>query len=222
MRKIKLAIADDESLILNLLQTFFKLTPDIDVQLMASSGEEMIRLVVEGVIVPEVFLLDLRMGDTDGVSTAQKLKTIIPGTKIIVYSSHYHKSLIGYMLKNNIDAFLPKGGSPEDLHRIIKIVHEKGHYFSNEQLNAMRSQISTKVPKPKFDADALTKREKEVLLAICNQKTTQGIADELFISKSTVEGHRNNLLQKTGARNSAGLVIYAVQYQLFNPNELLF
>lgn len=126
------------------------------------------------------------------------------------------------MLKNNIDAFLPKELNPDELLKVIKVVHHKGHYFTEEQVTAMRTQISNKVPKPKFEGNALSKREVDVLQAICRQYTAQEISERLFISKSTVEGHKNNLLQKTGARNSAGLVIFAVQHQLFNANELLF
>lgn len=222
MKKITIAIADNEILILNLLVDYFNQANDITVELIANQGEELLRKLEQEGVAPSLFLLDLRMGELDGVETAKRIKELHPESKIVVFSSHYQKSLIGYMLKNGIDAFLPKGINPDELYKVIKIVHEKGHFFSEEQVAAMRSQISTRVPQPKFEGNALSKREVEVLQAICRQNTAQEISELLFISKSTVEGHKNNLLEKTGAKNSAGLVIFAVQNKLFDPNELLF
>ena len=85
----------------------------------------------------------------------------------------------------------------------------------------MRTQISNKVPAPKFDDEILSAREKEILIAICEQLTSKETAEKLFITTRTVEGHRNSLLQKTGAKNSAGLVIYAIKNNLYDPNDLI-
>lgn len=125
------------------------------------------------------------------------------------------------MLRNNIDAFFPKGIEPNELARIIRIVDRRGHFFTNEQIEVMRTQISNKVPAPKFDDEILSAREKEILIAICEQLTSKETAEKLFITTRTVEGHRNSLLQKTGAKNSAGLVIYAIKNNLYDPNDLI-
>ncbi len=71
-----------------------------------------------------------------------------------------------------------------------------------------------------FDANHISKREKEVLELICQQYSTPEIADRLFISSRTVEGHRNSLLLKTGSKNTAGLVVYAIESKMVDTNYL--
>ena len=78
----------------------------------------------------------------------------------------------------------------------------------------MLEEASLKSGKQSRDEEYLTKREREVLKLICEQKTTSEIAEQLFISPRTVDGHRNNLLLKTGSKNVAGLVIYGIQKKL--------
>jgi len=211
-QKIKLAIVDDEALIVQLLTDYFNRQDETEVCVQAGDGQEFIDLLQGLKNLPEVVLLDLRMKELNGVQTANLLKDQYPDIKVIVISSHYQKSFIGHMLRNGIDAFLPKGINPQEL---------KGHYFTDEHIETMRQQISSRAPKPSFDNDLLSEREKEVLRCICLQATAKEIAEQLFITKRTVEGHKNNLMIKTGARNSAGLVIYAIQNGLFDPKELI-
>jgi DNA-binding NarL/FixJ family response regulator len=92
-----------------------------------------------------------------------------------------------------------------------------------EQIEVMRSQIATTAPAPVLSTEeALTDREVEILQLICKQFTAQQIADKLFITKRTVEGHKSNLLLKTSAKNTAGLVIYAIQKQIINIDDCFF
>ncbi len=127
---------------------------------------------------------------------------------------------MGYMLKLGVNAFIPKGVSPEELLEIIEDVTKKDYFFMNDQIDELRKQLSSKIPKPKLiEEDQLSVREKEVLSLICQQKTAQEISEILFLSKRTIEGHRTNLLLKTGAKNTAGLVIYAIQNKIVDPTE---
>ncbi len=99
----------------------------------------------------------------------------------------------------------------------IKEVYEKGFYYDTQVLKFIQEGLlnpSEKKLKSNFDTTYFTKREKEVLELICKQHTTNEIADALFISPRTVEGHRNNLLLKTESKNIAGLVVYAIQHKI--------
>jgi DNA-binding NarL/FixJ family response regulator len=221
MKKIKLGILDDEGLILNLLEDFFTAQQDIEVLITNTSGSALLTKLEASGNVPDVFLVDFKMDDQTGTEFTEALKLKFPEVKVILITSYYKKSLIGYMLRCNIDAFLPKGIEPNELTRIIRIVHKRGHFFTNEQIDVMRTQISNKVPAPKFDDEILSAREKEILISICEQLTAKETAERLFITSRTVEGHRNSLLQKTGAKNSAGLVIYAIKNNLYDPNDLV-
>ncbi len=212
MKKIKIAIVDDETLIVSLLSTFFAAQEDIEVCFTADSGEDCVVQLENSKQQPDVLILDLKMKEMTGVDVLQFLKEKYPDIKTIVMSSHYRSSFIGFVLKTGAAAFIPKGVSPQNLLEIVHELFHKGFYFDKEQMNVIREQVSSRVPQPSLTTDdILSEREVEVLKLICHQKTAQEIGDILFINKRTVEGHKKNLFLKTETKNIAGLVIYAIQ-----------
>lgn len=216
---IKLGIIDDDQLIVDLLSSFFKNQEDIEVVFTANNGLECIERISEQE--PNVILMDVRMDGLGGVEALERIRVMFSGVKCILISSHYNKAFIGFMLKSGAAAFVPKGITPSELLKCVREVHEKGYYFLQEQMDNIRNQISPKAPKPlEQNSNALSDREIEVLRLICQQKTAQEIADELFITKRTVEGHKNNLFLKTGAKNVVGLVIYAIQNEVIKAEEI--
>lgn len=221
MSKITLAITDDDVLIVSLLEGYLQNAGDMDVLFTANSGPELIDKLKAAPEVPQVLLLDLKMEGMDGIAVSEYLKIHYPGIKVIVVSSHYQKSFMGFMLKAGVSAFLPKGVMPAELAEVIRAVAKQGFYFKPEQLDVLRGQIAPKAPKPVLqDDNALSEREIDVLRLICQQKTAKEIGDLLFITQRTAEGHKNNLFVKTGAKNIAGLVIYAIQQGIINVDEL--
>lgn len=220
---IQLAIVDDEQLIVTLLAQFFSEQKATQVLMTATCGDTFLEQLGSGDALPDVVLLDLRLKERDGAEIAMIIKEHYPTIRVIVISSYYKKSFIGYMLKTGICAFLPKEILPQQLLEIIVVVHQRGYYFLPEQIEVMRTQVAPKVPKPKFTVEAMiTHREKEILTLICQQHTAQEIADKLFITKRTVEGHKNRLLAKTGVKNTAGLVIYAIQKKLVDIRPIYY
>lgn len=220
---IRIGIVDDEALIVMLLSDFFAKHERISVELTATDGQQIIDAFRAVQSIPEILLLDLQMGEMSGIETAAILKQDYPDLKIIVVSSHYKKSFMGYMLRLGVNAFLPKGIAPQQLAEAIEEVHAKGFYFMGEQIEVMRDQISANVPAPVLKTEeALTEREVEVLKLLCMQYTAPQIADKLFINKRTVEGHKTNLLEKTSSKNIAGLVIYAIQKQIIDIDDCFF
>ncbi len=221
MEKITIGITDDDALIVGLLDGFFKTVDDIEVVLTANNGIRLLSQLEQSVQKPEILLLDLKMDGMDGIETAGHLKTTYPDIKIIVISSHYQKSFMGFMMKTGVAAFLPKGISPAELIDVIKIVHRQGFYFREDQVDIIRNQITSKSPQPILkEENLLSERETDVLKLICRQKTAKEIGERLFITQRTVEGHKNNLFIKTGAKNIAGLVIYSIQHGIIGVDEL--
>lgn len=217
---INIALADDEELFTMLLKDFLGSQPDITCLFTSLSGEAFLDDLKSASTLPDVVLLDLKMKDLSGADVAMIMKEQYPTIKSIVISSHYNKSFMGYMLRVGVNAFVPKGIPPQQLLDIVHTVAQKGYYFLEEQVETMREQISAKSPKPKLTLEeSLTERELAILKLICQQYTAPEIAEKLFISKRTVEGHKNNLFTKTGARNIAGLVIYAIQHRLIDEAE---
>jgi DNA-binding NarL/FixJ family response regulator len=219
-KTIKITLIDDEGLITDLLDNYFKNDPLISVEGIYNNGKLFFEDLNNGTIQPEIILLDLKMKEMNGMEVTSILKENFPTIKIIIMSSYYKTSFMGFMLKSGVNAFIPKGISLEKLSDIIREVSKNDFYFMKEHVEIMKQQISSKVPQPKFsEKDKLTARELEVLNLICLQYTTQEIADKLFITVRTVEGHRSNLLLKSGVKNMAGLIIWAVQNELIDIND---
>lgn len=221
MENITIAITDDDALIVSLLQGYLQSIDGFDVVLTANSGEELLAALPGVPVQPHIVLLDLKMSGMDGIEVTHQLKDNYPDIKVMVISSHYQKLFMGFMLKTGVSAFLPKGISPVQLVEIIRIVDKQGYYFKEDQLDVLREQIPAKVPKPVLqEEELLSDREVDVLKLICQQKTAKEIGELLYITQRTAEGHKNNLFAKTGAKNIAGLVIYAIQQGIIRVDEL--
>lgn len=219
---IQLAIIDDDVLVSKLLNDYFTKSNDIHVVYIANSGNQFLEYIKNTDILPDVILLDLRMTDGTGLDVLHELSKNKTSFKIIVLSTFYNESFIGQMLKLGCDAFIPKDIDPDDLIYIIKIVYKNGHYFSEDQIAYLRKQISSKSPQLHIETkNALSSREMEVLELLCTQLTAREIAERMFISVKTVEMHKSNLLLKTGVKNAVGLIIYAIQNKLIDPNSLI-
>lgn len=217
--KIKIGIVDDDLLFVQLLKNYIDNNGDYQVTLTSTGGYQ---FLTEDSGSLDILILDLRMTNGDGLEVMSELAKRETETKIIVLSSFYRRSFMGQMLKMGAHAFLPKEIELEELLAIIKTVHHTGHYFSNDQIDVMRSQLSNKLPEfHAFSKNELTDREVDVLRLVCQQMSTKEIADSLFISPKTVETHKTNLMIKTGVKNMAGLVIYAVQNRVIDPNEIV-
>jgi len=166
---------------------------------------------------PDVLLLDMQMPDIDGMEATRQLLARYPDLKIIVLSMHSADQFVVYMLKLGARSYLPKDVDQDQLREAIETVITDGHYFTPGISRAMMQGLhSSSRLKPSFQAPAtsLTPRESEVLALLCQGCTTNAIAEQLFISDRTVEGHRKNLLEKTNTHNSVSLVLYAIRHGL--------
>lgn len=218
--KIKIGIVDDDLLFVQLLKNYIENHGGYQVVLTATGGHQF--LTEQDCDALDILILDLRMTNGDGLEVMSVLSQKETEIKIIVLSSFYRRSFMGQMLKMGAHAFLPKEIELEELLAVIHTVYHTGHYFSNEQIDVMRSQLSNKLPEfHAFSKNDLTDREIDVLRLVCQQLSTREIADALFISPKTVETHKTNLMIKTGVKNMAGLVIYAVQNNIIDANEIV-
>ncbi len=222
MEKIKLALVDDDYLIVTLLKSFFNQDKSTQVVYDTTDGYQLFNYLEEKNTEPiDILLLDLKMKTIDGLEVLKHVKTNHPELKVVVVSSHYQDNSIGFMTKEGVAGFLPKGMSPFELLDIVKQVHKNGFYLNKDQMEILREQISSKVSKPMIDEDELlTDREKEIIKLLCQQKTAKEIGEHLFITQRTVEGHKNNLFTKIGVRNVAGLIVYALQKHIVTLEEL--
>lgn len=220
---INIAVVDDDQLVVQLLTGFLEKSTDplFKVSLVAYSGNSFLKKLRSNSYDDlDIILLDMRMSDGDGLFVLEELKKSAYSAKVIALTSYYKPSYIGQMMDLGAHAFLPKEIDKEELISIIQETHSKGHYFRQEQLESLRTQIAPKAPKLQLDPkDTITPRELEILQLVVLQNTTKEIATKLFITTKTVEAHKSNLLSKTGAKNTAGLVMFAIQHRLINPDD---
>lgn len=213
--EIKVFIVDDHKMVIEGLQMLLQKQEGIAIVGYALSGEEALKNIPD--LNPDVVLMDVNMPDMNGFEACKNIIEICPDIKVIAISMHKELSLIKLMLGNGAKGYVLKNAGQDEVLDAIKTVYSDKTYLDDEVneiiINSMtkHSKQKTTSPFPK-----LSRREKDVLKLIINEYTTQEIADKLFISFGTVETHRRNMLIKTGARNTVGLVKFALEYNLLD------
>ena len=220
--KIKIALIDDEPLFLEGLSLLFSNVKNIVVTNTATNGYELLDDLenTSEFNFPDIILVDIQMKPLDGFDLVEMLKKKYSNIKIIILSSHYKTNVVGHMIKLGVSAFIPKNANKKLLITAIESVYEHGIYFSKSDQEMLIHFMGSNSKRSIFKNDEeLSNREIEVLKLICNEYTSQEIADKLFISKRTVEGHRQKVIDKIGAKNTVGLVIYAIANKLHSLSK---
>jgi DNA-binding NarL/FixJ family response regulator len=210
MDKIKIALADDHQLFRNGLKILLGSFNEFEVVAEASNGNELLRALET--TVPDIVLMDISMPEMDGVEATGILSRKAPGTRVIALSMYGEEEYYYRMVDAGAKGFILKDSDITDVHDAIVAVHKGGNYFSQELLYHVINRIKNREQEVK--SSSLSKREKEILLKICEGLSNHEIADSLFISKRTVDKHRANLLAKTGSKNTASLILYAIKNRL--------
>jgi DNA-binding NarL/FixJ family response regulator len=206
--KITLAIVDDHPIVIQGLKTLLADEKRIDIVGGFTNGAAIISFLKENPV--DVILLDIMLPDINGVELCREIKAISPRTCVLALSNHTERSLIMQILQNGAGGYLLKNASVEELLSCINKALNGEVAFSKEVENIiMRPSLNALKGRPQ-----LTKREKQILQLIAEGKTTNVMADELFISPFTVETHRRNLIQKFEVKNAAELIKIAIQLQL--------
>lgn len=212
---IKIALVDDEVLFRKGIAFLLQREENIEILFEASNGEELVNKLHNNDVKPDIIIMDLKMPVLNGVEATKIIRKSFPDIKIIALTSYDTKSFIANMIQVGAVAYLIKNTTPKDLIRTINEVNRKGFFYNENVLKTIQETIvSSKNSKGNLETSFLSPREIEILQLICQQKTTTEIAEHLFLSPRTVEGHRNNLLLKTESRNIAGLVVYAIQNEI--------
>ncbi|WPQ66557.1 response regulator transcription factor [Chitinophaga sancti] len=208
---IKVAIADDHKIfrsgVINTLTPY----ENISVVFEAEDGVHLLEIMETQQ--PDVILMDLKMPNMDGIEATKKVREKYAHVKVIVLTMYEDDNFIVHLIEMGANAYLLKNAEPGEIYEAICTTYEKGFYF-NENVNlALLKKVMHKTKqqfKPTFRHEVpLTERELEVLRLICEELTTQQISEKIFLSPRTVEGLRQKLLEKTGAKNIVGLVMYA-------------
>lgn len=210
--KIKIAILDDHFLIGEAIKSILNDNEDFEVVKIYFNFENLkIDLESKNLII-DILFLDINLNETlNGIEIAKFINEKFPNIKINIITSYSQKTLIIEILQNKISGFMIKNISLEDLIFGLNKIKNEDIYIHPEIYKILQTDEKEKSFK---DYPILTRREKEVLIEIIKGLTTQEIAEKLFISKYTVESHRANIHSKTGTKNLASLIRFALDNNL--------
>jgi DNA-binding NarL/FixJ family response regulator len=211
---IRIALVDDHSLFRKGLKVLLASRPDFNIVADVGSGEEFLSALMQ--VQPDVVFMDYAMPEMNGAETTRRALELFPDLKVITLSMFGDNAYYSDMMSSGAKGFLLKDSEFNEVVEAVETVYGGGTYFSASLLESLSySMRSTgaagNVSDDIAEADRLSEREIEVLVAICQGLSTQEIADKLFISKRTVDKHRANILEKSGCKNTASLVVYAIR-----------
>lgn len=211
MGKIKIAIADDYAIFREGIKAGLNRDKNLDVMLEAENGEELINEIEKNQ--PDVIIMDLKMPVMDGMEATRQIRKKYEQIKILAVTMYDDDKFIIHLMENGANGYLLKNADAKEIRKAIYAVHENGYYFNDIVNSALLKKLVIKGNfKPSFNQDIeFSERELDVIKMICNEKTAVEIGTELFLSPRSVEGIRQRLIEKIGARNTAGLVMFAVK-----------
>lgn len=209
---VRIALVDDHSLFRRGLKMLLTSHADFEVVAEASSGEEFLGLLE--VVRPDVAFMDYSMGGMSGAETTERALERMPELKVISLTMFGDNAYYSRMATSGAKGFLVKDSEFDEVVEAVRTVCEGGTYFSAlllESLSQSLHSVEGGVMESIDERDMLSEREVEILVGICQGLSTQEIADRHFISKRTVDKHRANILEKSGCKNTASLVVYAIK-----------
>lgn len=211
---IKVFLTDDHELYLEGLSLLLKKQGNIQITGSALSGQELLQKLPETDI--DVLLLDVHLSDIQEEDLLMRIREIKPDLRILYLTMMRGTRYIHKLNRHNIQGYLLKNVSIDELNTAIQTVADGGTYFSKEINIASGEQdfrYTVTIDDKKVE-DILSKREIEILKLICKEYSNADIASKLFLSVSTVETHRKNLIAKLGVNNTVGLVKFALKNKL--------
>lgn len=221
MPLIKIVLAEDHKIVRSGIRSLLENEADIEIIGEASNGTELLELLESGTVNANDVLLitDINMPGVNGIDMIPGLLQTYPGLKTIVLSMLSHEKYVLKAFQTGAKGYMLKNVSFEELLFGIRHIFNNGQrYLCSELSIELLDRRLSCSPMVTEDVPAvdLSKREREILSLIAEGYTNQEIADKIFTSKRTVEGHRQNLIDKTRSRNSAALIRYAVLCGMVN------
>lgn len=211
--KIKLVIVEDHDMFREGLRYVLDTNPAFEIVAEASNGIEFLKILDDGL--PDVVLMDIDMPVMNGIDATIQAIQKYPALNIITLSMHGDYGHYKKMIDSGAKGFVLKSAGVDQLTEAIKEVMKGNVYFSQELLmNIILKKNANPVSTELVKQLEISEREMDVLRLICQGNTNKQIADKLFISIKTVEGHKSKLMLKTDTNNTVSLVLFAIKNQL--------
>lgn len=203
---IRVFIVDDHPLVQEGLRSLLREEKEIELCGYAMTATSCLGFFASNTA--DVILMDIELPDMNGIDLCKEIKSKYPGIMVLGLSTFNQGSYVTKMMENGASGYVLKNADKEELLEAIRIVNKGKTYLSFEAGQAMRKiHASPQVP-------LITRREKEILTLIAEGFTNPEIAEKIFVSPSTVDSHRKNLLAKLDVKNTAALVKFAMEHGL--------
>ena len=210
---IRIVIVDDHDIIRAGIKSVLKPHPEYEVCAEAENGDEALERVEE--FKPDILLLDISMPKIGGLDIISRVKRVSPQTKIIIISVHKLGAYVLKALRQGVSGYLNKDNVAEELILALSRV-AAGKVYLGEAISEYLAD-SVKEPKKKIEAAAiLNERESDCLRLLVEGKTAKEIAEILFISRRTVENHKNSILKKLNLHKTSDLIKYALENKIID------
>lgn len=204
-----LLLVDDQTIFLDGLESLLDRIPEVEIIGKAQNGQEALHLAIA--LKPDIVLMDINMPHMDGIEASRRIRKASPDTHVLVLSMYGNREFVMELMAGGVGGYLLKSTGKAELAEAIRTVATGGQYIAQE----LRDLAATADRHAERDGETkhgpLTKREVDIVKLIMQERTTQEIAEQLFLSTSTVETHRRNIFHKIDCRNLAGLAKYAME-----------
>jgi DNA-binding NarL/FixJ family response regulator len=215
-QQIKVAIADDHKIFRDGIKMALKDRDYLNILWEAEDGKDLMhKLKLKQ---PDVLLMDIRMPEIDGINAISILRKEYEEIKIVVLTMYDDQEMITKMMEMGANAYLTKTTDPEEIYQAILTCMNDDFYFNDLVNKAVLLKLQHKKTVRQFYPNPVKFSEKEIriLRCIAEDKTTEEISKEVFLSPRTIETIRQQMKQKVGAKTIAGLVMYAMRNKLLD------
>jgi two-component system response regulator NreC len=215
----KILIVEDHGVVRAGICHIIKQEKDLEVVGTAENGSQALEQVKNGLLV-DVVLSDLHLGDISGIDLARGLQQVAPEIKVIILTAEAGERYLSEAFKAGAKGYLLKEADSEELVYAIRKVAQGRHFICTGLAGRLSDRLASERNfSSAYSEIELSERETEILHLLADGLTNMEIADRLFTSRRTVEGHRLSLLQKTGARNGLELIKLAMLNGLLQTHE---
>jgi DNA-binding NarL/FixJ family response regulator len=215
--QISILISDDQCVYRTGLKQLLANQPGIGNIAETTNDLDMIRKA--GNCLPDVVLIGVNYLRNDGIASVAELFTALPESRVVVLTSSPSNEGLRQMVELGALGHVTKFAKVDEIHEAIQAVYKREPYFCLECAKRFSEMISRKDPEPFPKLQIFSERELQIIRLICDELTSKEIADILKLSKRTIEGHRTRIMNKTGAKSTAGIIIYAVEHKIYQCME---
>ncbi len=214
MKKIRVLLAEDHTIVRQGLVALLRSEPEIEVAGEASDGVEAVDMAKK--LVPDIVLMDIAMRNLNGLEATRKIKKLFPHMKVLVLTMYENEEWIFQILKAGASGYLIKDSAMTDLISAIRVVNQGDSFLSPSISKKVIDEYIRKAEMGEkgYPDDLLSNREREILQLIAEGNSIPQIASLLCISKKTVEAHKNHIMEKLNIHDKVGLIKYAIRMGL--------